>query len=131
MFQISSEAVVTEQAPIHQVAVYGTLKRGYINHHYLAGARFIGQDMLCSIILYDLGEYPGAKPGASQGVLVEVYCVSDAMMSVLDDLEECYFDAPAKGLYRRELVETRHGAAWLYLYNPEIELGRIFAGRCW
>jgi gamma-glutamylcyclotransferase (GGCT)/AIG2-like uncharacterized protein YtfP len=130
MSQLSSEVAVTERV-ITQVAVYGTLKRGYSNHHYLNGGRFVGQDMLSNITLYDLGEYPGAKPGSSQGVLVEVYRVNATVMSVLDELEECHFDAPTRGLYRRELIETRHGAAWLYFYNPEIELSRIFTGQCW
>lgn len=130
MSQVSSKVAGTERVTT-QVAVYGTLKRGYSNHHYLDGGRFIGEDVLCSITLYDLGEYPGAKPGSSQGVLVEVYRVNAAVMSALDDLEECHFDAPARGLYRRELIKTRHGAAWLYFYNPEIESSRIFAGQCW
>lgn len=33
-------------------------------------------------------------------------------MALLDQLEEY------PELYTRELVETKYGAAWIYLYNP-------------
>lgn len=41
-----------------RVAVYGTLKHGHRNHHWLNGADMLGQDRLTGITLYDLGPYP-------------------------------------------------------------------------
>ncbi|MCG6659345.1 gamma-glutamylcyclotransferase [Halomonas campisalis] len=57
------------------VAVYGTLKRGLRNHHWLEGADFLGSDRLTGATLYDLGPYPGAKSEPSDGVEVEVFRV--------------------------------------------------------
>ncbi len=51
-----------------RVAVYGTLKHGHRNHHWLNGADMLGQDRLTGITLYDLGPYPGAKLTPSTGV---------------------------------------------------------------
>lgn len=42
------------------VFVYGTLKRGHSNHHWLAGARFVGERQLGGVQLFDLGPFPMA-----------------------------------------------------------------------
>lgn len=44
----------------HFVVVYGTLKRGHSNHHWLAGATFLGRRLLSGGRLHDLGPYPMA-----------------------------------------------------------------------
>ncbi|MDX5297383.1 MAG: gamma-glutamylcyclotransferase [Gammaproteobacteria bacterium] len=103
-----------------RVAVYGTLQRGECNHGVLGGARYLGTDDLTRIVLYELGGYPGAHWGASDGIQVEVYAVDAMTLIALDELEECVPDAPAQGLYRREPIETRFGTAWIYLYNPPV-----------
>ena len=42
------------------VAVYGSLKRGYYNHHFLQGARYQGRFItLRGYALLNLGAYPG------------------------------------------------------------------------
>lgn len=102
------------------VAVYGTLKRGLVNHHLLSRAHFLGEDCLCAITLYDLGPYPGAKAEQSQGIDVEVYAITPAELEQLDALEDFRADAPEQGEYTRVLLDTAFGAAWLYLYNPAV-----------
>ena len=42
------------------VFVYGTLQRGHSNHHWLAGASFVGQRQLGGAQLFDLGPFPMA-----------------------------------------------------------------------
>ncbi len=111
------------------VAVYGTLKRGLSNDHYLQAATYLGSDTLHTISLYDLGPYPGAKAEPSSGVKVEVFSVTAQQLQALDVLEEYEPEAPARGLYDRRLFNTRHGAAWVYLYNPPVPgLVPILAG---
>ena len=102
------------------VAVYGTLKRGLSNDHYLQAANYLGKDTLTSITLYDLGAYPGAKIEPSAGIDVEIFSVTAQQLQALDGLEEYESEAPPRGLYDRRLFSTRYGAAWVYLYNPSV-----------
>ncbi|PVY76803.1 gamma-glutamylcyclotransferase (GGCT)/AIG2-like uncharacterized protein YtfP [Tamilnaduibacter salinus] len=105
----------------YRIAVYGTLKAGRSNHHYMANARYLGEDWFSDIVLYDLGPYPGARREPSNGIRVEVYAVDDATFGEVDALEGYRPEAPNDGLYHRRLVSTRHGMAWLYLYNHSVE----------
>lgn len=106
-----------------RVAVYGTLKQGHRNHHWLQGARLLGQDRLTALTLYDLGSYPGVKAWQSKGAIVEIYAVNAEQLAMLDQLEGYAAAAPSEGLYNRAIFPTRLGKAWCYLYNPEIHEG--------
>lgn len=103
-----------------RVAVYGTLRRGYANHHLLATALFLGNDLSRDILLYDLGEYPGAKEEASDGIEVEVYRVDSQTLQALDQLEEYDPFSPASSLYVRRELQTAFGVAWVYLYQGSV-----------
>lgn len=102
------------------VAVYGTLKRGLHNHHWLEGAAFLGSDRLTSATLYDLGPFPGAKPEPSRGIEVEVFRVDASLLTELDRLEDFRPRQPHAGLYCRAIHATAFGPAWLYFYNPDV-----------
>ena len=102
------------------VAVYGTLKRGLGNFHFLTDAAYLGSDTLKEITLYDLGPYPGAKAELSAGIGVEIFSVTAQQLQQLDLLEEYSPQAPAEGLYDRRLFMTHYGIAWVYLYNPPV-----------
>ncbi len=104
-----------------RVAVYGTLKKGQRNHHWLEGATLIGHDRLDAITLYDLGPYPGAKLAASNGTVVEIYAIDAQQLKRLDELEDYFHDAPNEGVYDRAVLATQHGEAWCYLYNADID----------
>ena len=104
-----------------RVAVYGTLKHGHRNHHWLGGADMLGQDCLTAITLYDLGPYPGAKLMPSTGVVVEVYAIDAERLARLDALEDYLHHSPTEGMYDRAVLATTHGDAWCYLYNPVVE----------
>ncbi|KPP98014.1 gamma-glutamylcyclotransferase [Marinobacter sp. HL-58] len=104
----------------HVVAVYGTLKQGFGNHHLLGKACYIGSDTLTSLTLYDLGPYPGALPKPSEGVSVEVYAVNGPLLAMLDELEDFNPRARKASLYLRKRMQTRHGLAWVYLYNRPV-----------
>ncbi|PAU73944.1 gamma-glutamylcyclotransferase family protein [Halomonas salipaludis] len=102
------------------VAVYGTLKRGLRNHHWLAGAEYLGSDRLTAVTLYDLGPYPGAKPLSSRGVEVEIFRVDAQLLAGLDQLEDHRVRTPKQGDFERVIHTTALGPAWLYLYNHDV-----------
>ena len=97
--------------------VYGTLKRGYSNHHHLAGQRFVGLARTTpGFRLYDLGGYPGIAPKSDdrEGVVGEVWSVDAAALEELDRFEGVH-----EGLYRRAPLalmppfETKNVEAYL------------------
>lgn len=98
------------------VAVYGTLKRGQSNHHWLAGARFLGRCLLRGLTLHDLGPYPMAVPGPNGAAVVhaELYRLFPGGLARLDLLE----DYPEE--YDRCLWPLDDGrSAWVYVGRPE------------
>ena len=113
------------------VAVYGTLKRGQSNHHFLHGQQRLGQFLMKDITLYDLGPYPAAKLEQSEGVEVEVYAVSEAVFGKLDWLEDYDAQMPALGLYDRVRVQTPFGKAWVYIYNEDVAGCRVIRAGGW
>lgn len=115
---MSAPAIAVTRTPL--VAVYGTLKRGLRNHHWLKGAEFLGADRLTTATLYDLGPYPGAKPEPSRGVEVEVFRVTARLLASLDRLEDYRLQTPRAGDYQRVIYTTAYGPAWLYLYNHAV-----------
>lgn len=93
------------------VFVYGTLKAGASNHHWLAGALSRGRRRLIGAILHDLGPYPMAvlRPREPLVVHGELYDVDAAGLARLDVLE----DYPV--LYSRSLRPLSDGTtAWVY-----------------
>src|SRR5437868_1974307 len=81
-----------------RVFVYGSLKRGQRNHHYLDGQLFLGEaTTLPRYRLFDYGPYPFLVEAPQRGEAVkgEVWEVSDTVLLRLDELEE------APSLYQR------------------------------
>ena len=79
--------------------VYGTLKRGGSNHHFLADQRFLSiARTVPGFTLYSLSAYPGLVPSPDDraGVTGELWSIDDACLVRLDELE-----GTAEGLYRR------------------------------
>jgi gamma-glutamylaminecyclotransferase len=114
------------------VFVYGTLKRGGTNHHYLAGQAFIGSARTPpGFTLYELEGYPGmVRDSHNQaGVIGELWSVDPECLGRLDELEGL-----AAGLYRREAVPL--AAPFLgtcaqgYLYARPV-VGRPALGAEW
>ncbi|MGB5136366.1 MAG: gamma-glutamylcyclotransferase [Prochlorococcaceae cyanobacterium] len=98
-----------------RVAVYGTLKRGECNHHWLRGARFEGRIRVPGLELYNLGEYPMAVPSRDPlaRIHAELYRLEASALARLDVLE----DYPE--LYDRRLLPTADDRlACIYLGQP-------------
>ncbi len=109
----------------HLVFVYGTLRKGESNHHYLQHCEMLGiVETNPAYALFDLGPYPGLIEG-EQSVIGEVYRVDDATLVELDILEEIPIE------YRREMIETPFGPAWIYLYQEDTQREQLIPSGDW
>ena len=90
-----------------RIAVYGSLRKGRYNHHFMNGCSFIGIDRSHGWDMYSNGSYPYVVAGKGS-ITVEIFEVTRATLSKIDILE----GYPVH--YFRTLVETRLGSCWLY-----------------
>lgn len=80
-----------------RVFVYGTLRAGEVNdlnhaatRHGIAAPTLVGTGAVAGR-LYDFGTYPGLVPDAAAGpVIGDIYDIPDALLPVLDEIEEVY-----------------------------------------
>ncbi|MCP9816063.1 gamma-glutamylcyclotransferase [Synechococcus sp. GreenBA-s] len=120
------------------VFVYGTLQRGHSNHHWLAGAGFVGERQLGGARLFDLGPFPmavaadaddlaAAADSAIAPIHGELYHVSAGGLAQLDRLEGC------PRLYGRHWLQLLDGShAWVYLGRPrQVRHARLLADGRW
>lgn len=111
--------------------VYGSLKRGGENHHYLAGQIFRGEAVSLPVYrMFDFEGYPAAieaQPGTGYAISGELWSVDDACLRELDRLEDV--DA---GLYRRDAVQLAgsDGAVVGYLFARDVA-GLPEVGQSW
>lgn len=105
----------------HKVFVYGTLKRGFPNHHYMAGSTFICEAQTVDAYPLVVGgrwftPYLMPEQGSGQPVKGELWEVPEAVMPALDELESTHLPNG----YRRHLIPVLpEGAsgpvdAWTY-----------------
>lgn len=130
---ISRARVMEERATegdYRRVFVYGTLQRGLVNHSWLAGCPFLGNDSLQGAWLHDLGPFPMAVPdpaGDPRAVVHgELYGITEVTLAQLDRLEG------APRLYQRHWLPLVSGAsAWVYLGRaPQVRHSpRLLDGR--
>lgn len=98
----------------HLLAVYGTLRKGYGNHRLLNGARFIRDQWLAGFIMCGTSipfVFSSRLPG--QEIKIEIYEVDQKTLERIDRLEG------HPNWYRREMVETDVGRAWIYLVQED------------
>ncbi len=111
------------------VFVYGTLKQGLSLHKYLAGAKFLGEAELSDHVMYDLGWYPGIKPGRGK-IYGEVYEIDPGTLALLDEIED-----EGKEYERRLLpVRLKDGEvlkAFVYVYRGEVSGYPVVKSGCW
>ncbi|AXI99987.1 putative conserved protein YtfP, gamma-glutamylcyclotransferase (GGCT)/AIG2-like family [Cyclonatronum proteinivorum] len=107
----------------HLVFVYGTLKKGYHNHHLLDGADFVGVSEVMGYELWDLGPYPGIRPAAEAGsaVQVEIYAVDVLTLSLLDGLEGFIAADNPDNYYDRVLTrDKQRRQGWIYVLRESV-----------
>ncbi|EIJ43023.1 hypothetical protein BegalDRAFT_2159 [Beggiatoa alba B18LD] len=111
---------------MHNLFVYGTLKRGQVNHFFLAGLpnKFAKAP---HIVLHHGKSYPFARRG--KGVTYgEVYRVSNRLLSKIDQLER------HPDLFYRELTnvillpQRITVSAWIYLHRHAHHHPKILKG---
>lgn len=105
-----------------RIIVYGSLRRKQGNSHWMTNAQWLGDHRLEGYEIYDLGHYPAVIPGEGE-VFCEVYRINSSILAELDELKSNAKD------YKRELIQTPYGCAWIYLYqHPIAGLPRIESG---
>jgi gamma-glutamylcyclotransferase (GGCT)/AIG2-like uncharacterized protein YtfP len=90
----------------HRVFVYGTLKRGFRNHHLLAGCEFLGG--AATVPTYRMIEngFPVIMPDpAGRPLAGEIYAVDDQTLARLDQLER------EGSSYDRKLIDVTSSLA--------------------
>lgn len=112
------------------IFVYGTLKRGGSNHHFLTDQEFIGEaHTVPGFRLHELGGHPGMVPNPNDrdGVVGEIWAVDEAALGRLDGLEGL-----DQGIYRRAVIpllppfSDQHIEG--YLYNRSVKNRRDIGG---
>ena len=104
---------------MHRVFVYGTLKSGQRNFHYLHGAEFIARFVTDAIYsMHSFDTYPAVCQSGRHAIHGEIYHVSGLQFRQLDELER-YPD-----YYQRIEIPTQHGDAWMYIVEAELCHGR-------
>ena len=107
-----------------RIIVYGSLRRKQGNSHWMTNAQWLGDHAIDGYELYNLGHYPGVVPGEGL-VCCEVYRVDASTLGELDALRS------VGGEYKRELLQTPYGSAWLYVYQRSVAgKKRITSGDC-
>ena len=129
--------------PNFHLFVYGSLRQGFHHPAYAYISRYFNLAGPAQVqgCLYDLGEYPAAKPSPQSGRMIhgELYAIKnspefDYAMAQLDDYEGVN---PEEGvsLFIRELTavsfDNQTTTAWIYWYNhdtggaPIVESGDV------
>jgi len=110
---------------MNRVFVYGTLKLGQRNDHFLREAKYVGRFTTeACYSMYEFGGYPAVCLDGRHAIEGEVYHVDNGQFGELDDLE--WYPR----FYQRIEISTRYGQAWMYIVQPELCRGKeLLAGR--
>lgn len=133
---------------MYYVMVYGSLKKGFGNHHLLSRSEFVGnavtKDSHFSMI--SLGSFPGVFDEGSNKIKGEVYFVDEMTLRSLDRLEsegsfysrreypmvlsdgtelDCFIyillDKPYWKSYGEEIPEEISGKALVWSWNRQVD----------
>lgn len=111
----------------HPVFVYGSLKAGHSNHHWLSGSTALGRRRLIGGRLHDLGQYPMAVLNDRQEGVIhgELYAVDRQGLERLDELEgyPSYYDRSQRLLSDGSRAWVYHGQAHQVADAPLVPYG--------
>jgi len=79
----------------------------------MTNAQWLGDFQIEGFELYSLGHYPGVIEGNGT-VQCEVYRIDASTLGELDALRT------KGGEYKRHLIQTPFGSAWLYVYQRSV-----------
>ena len=104
---------------MNRVFVYGTLKKGHRNSHFMHGAEFLGCFTTHRIYsMYEFDDYPAVCLHGRHAIEGEVYRVSNRQLRMLDDLEWY------PHFYQRIEIPTSYGDAWMYIVKTGLCHGK-------
>ena len=104
---------------MNRVFVYGTLKKGHRNSHFMHGAEFLGNFKTQKIYsMYEFEDYPAVCLHGRHAIEGEVYHVTDRQFRMLDDLEWY------PHFYQRIEIPTHFGEAWMYIVKAKLCHGK-------
>jgi len=116
----------------YQLFVYGSLRSGFRSPAYEYISRYfdlVGEGKVRGK-LYDLGEYPAAKPADENKYIIgELYKIRNEKefawaIGQLDDYEGVHVGFDETQLYRRDITEVFINndvtKAWIYWYHGEV-----------
>ena len=118
---------------IYHLFVYGSLRSGFRSPAYEYISRYFDLVAEGKVRgkLYDMGEYPAAKPVTEDAWIAgELYISRNRdefswAIAQLDDYEGVLVESHEQPLYRRELAEIilpeSTQAAWIYWFNGPVE----------
>jgi len=103
------------------VFVYGTLKKGRNNHHFLEGAKYLGEAAAGRDYSLQVCGLPFMQKKAGAGVVGELYEVTPTMLKQLDRLEghPSVYTRTKINVYDVEVGMSIHDVE-AYLYNKKI-----------
>lgn len=108
----------------HKIAVYGSLRKGLYNYErHLKTSKYLGEfDTLPEFSMFDLGSYPGLKVGGSTSIKMDVFEVTEEVLSDINNLEGYSETNPEYNtFYDRITIDTPYGQAFTYIYIPDTE----------
>lgn len=100
---------------IYKLFVYGSLKRGFGNHHFLEESKFVSKitTKISSFRMFSLGGFPGVslQPNGRK-IIGELYEIDDNTLQRIDYLEG------NGNFYNRRLIKLDNGdTAWMYIID--------------
>ena len=103
-----------------RVFVYGSLMRGFYNHHLLDDRDFVREAQTeARFELYSLGAFPAMVEGGATAIHGEVYEIDAATLGRLDRLE-----GHPNFYERKQILLSDGGLVWAYLLKDEQVRGR-------
>lgn len=118
---------------IYQLFVYGSLRSGFRSaaYEYISRHFDLVGDGKVQGTLYDLGDYPAAKPATDDKFIIgELYCIRNKKefswaIGQLDDYEGVNVAFDETPLYRRDVadvfIDDTTTKAWIYWYHGDVE----------
>lgn len=109
-----------------KVFVYGSLRQGFQNHHWLKDSVRLGStQILPEWSMFDHGAFPALVHAGETAVVGEVYDITDETLEALDRLEMC------PEWFQRKCIETEFGTAWIYHLPASEASSRIISSGDW
>lgn len=109
---------------MHNVFVYGSLKKGYWNNVLLENQEYVGDGIVRGFDMLSFGAFPAIVPNNDGIIHGELYSVDDVALHRMDRLES------NGSFYQRELknveIDGTVEEAWVYILLPT---GRIPTSR--